>query len=83
MLRRPMFKLFVRLLILTTLVSALLLMSVDVTRKTVHATRWCDDICWTEYDECTAWCPAPGQPNAFACARYCRYELEECMATCE
>ena len=80
---RTMPKLFVRLLILTTLVSALLFTSADVTRKTVHANRACDDTCWSEYYECTEACPPPGQPGAFACARYCRYELDECFATCQ
>jgi len=75
-------KLFVRLLILTTLVSTLLFTSADVTRKTAHANLWCPE-CWDEYDACVASCPPAGQPGAGSCARYCRYELDECNASCQ
>jgi hypothetical protein len=78
MLRRTLPRLLVRLLILTTLVSALLFTSADVTRRTVHANLYCID-CWDCYDQCIAGCPPAGQPGAGSCARYCRYELDECM----
>ena len=78
MLRRTISGLFVRLLILTTLVSALLFMSADVTRKTVQASV-CPDDCEGDYQACIASCPPWGQPGYAGCLRYCRYELDECM----
>ena len=79
MLGRTMPRLFVRLLILTTLVSALLFTSADVTRKTVHA-NLCPENCEAEYDACIAGCPPEGQPGYASCHRYCFYELDECMS---
>jgi len=78
MLRGTMPSLFVRLLILTTLVSVLLLSSADMTRKTVHA-NVCPDDCEAEFDACLASCPPWGQPGYASCHRYCRYELDECI----
>jgi hypothetical protein len=78
MVKRTIPGLFVRLLILTGLVSALLFTSVDVTRKTVHANT-CPDDCEADYQACIASCPPWGQPGYAGCARYCRYELDECL----
>ena len=78
MLRQTMPRLFVRLLILTTLVSALLFTSGDVTRKTVHA-NVCPENCEAEYEACIASCPPWGQPGYTGCRRYCFYELDACM----
>ena len=78
MLRQAIPRLFVRLLILTTLVSALIFTSADVTRKTVHA-NVCPPDCEAEYDACIASCPPWGQPGYLSCTRYCRYELDECL----
>lgn len=79
MLRRTIPRLFVRLLILTTLVSALLFTSADVTRKTVHA-NLCPENCEAEYDACIASCPPWGQPGYYTCHRQCRYQLDACYS---
>lgn len=76
--KRTIPRLFVRLLILTTLVSALFLASADVTRKTVHA-NVCPPDCQGDYEACIATCPPWGDPGYASCTRYCRYELDECL----
>lgn len=81
MLRRTIPRLFVRLLILTTLVSALLLTSADVNRKTVHANLWCPG-CSEAYDQCLAGCPTT-PPGIAACYQQCRYEFDVCNHNCK
>ena len=82
MLRRNMPRLFVRLLILTTLVSALLLTSTGVTRNTVYATDPVYDpfctVCQGYYEACAESCPALGEPGHFSCMLSCRNEQREC-----
>lgn len=78
MLKRTIPRLFVRLLILTTLVGALLFTPADVTRKTVHA-NLCPSDCEAEFNACIEGCPPWGQPGYYICHRQCRYQLDACL----
>jgi len=77
MLRRNMPRLFVRLIILTTLVSALFFTPVEPTHNTVRAGSSCP-ICDDAYAECVANCPGLGEPGHLTCMRNCRDEQSEC-----
>jgi len=83
MLRQKMLRLFVRLVILTTLVSALFLTSPDVTRNTVHATDPIDDpfctVCEGYWTACVADCPPRGEDGHFACMGACNLAQRECQ----
>jgi len=85
MLRRNISRLFVRLVILTTLVGAIFLTSTDATRNKVHAGSSCQ-ICDDAYAECVAKCPGLGEPGHFTCILNCRNEQKECaffMCNCD
>jgi hypothetical protein len=81
MLRRNMPRLFVRVIILTTLVSALFFTSPDVTRNTVHANDPINDpfctVCQGYYEECVASCPPLGE-GRIACRGACTLAQREC-----
>lgn len=75
--RRNMPRVFVRLVVLTTLVGALFFTPADMTRNTVHADPWCP-ACDEEYYICMAGCPLPGEPGRIACTGYCNNVWREC-----
>jgi hypothetical protein len=78
MLRQKMLRLFVRLVILTTLVSALFLTSSDVTRNTAHANDLSCPTCEYWYAECVASCPGPGESGHFGCIGSCNLASRDC-----
>ena len=77
MLRRNMSRLFVRLVILTTLVGALFFTPMDPTRNTVRAGVSCP-FCEEGYAACVASCPPLGQPGHFSCIGNCNLEFRDC-----
>ena len=82
MLKRNVVNLLVRLIILTTMVSALLLTSTDLTRKIVHADDPMSDpfctACQGYATACMENCPALGEPGHFSCMRDCMWQQREC-----
>ena len=77
MLRQNLSRLVIRLIILTTVAGALLLMPVEPARNTVSAGSSCP-ICDDPYSECLATCPPLGQPGHFACISDCNEAYREC-----
>jgi hypothetical protein len=82
MLRQNMRRLFVRFIILTTLVSALFFSSTNVMPRTVHAADPVNDpfctVCQGFAEACMETCPALGEPGHFFCVRDCMWQQREC-----
>jgi hypothetical protein len=78
MLQSNMLRVFVRLVLVATLVGTLFLTATETTRNTVHADPYCP-MCDDMYETCVSNCPALGEAGHFICMRDCAVEQRECV----